>query len=226
MSYLLNIAYLAILTLASPWLLYAAIVKGKYREGFAEKLLGRVPERTGDRPCIWLHAVSVGEVNLLATLLGEIERRRPDVQCVISTTTMTGYALAKKKYAPRTVFYCPLDFTWAVTGALRRIRPDVLLLAELELWPNLIRTAKARGVRVAVVNGRLSENSFRGYSRIRPLVRSILEKLDVIAVQNSEYGLRFRALLKKGSGVFFPMAESRTKEDSWHRKKRLPTPFA
>lgn len=243
MSYLLNIAYLAILTLASPWLLYAAIFKGKYREGFAEKFLGRVPRRRslgfhpgqssphardgipGYRPCIWLHAVSVGEVNLLAMLLGEIEGRRPDVECVISTTTMTGYALAKKKHAPRTVFYCPLDFSWAVKSALRRIRPDVLLLAELELWPNLIRMAKTQGVRVAVVNGRLSEKSFRGYSRIRTLVRSILEQIDVIAVQNDEYAGRFRALLgEKGSGVFFSDAENPLSSETPPSKKKTPDP--
>ena len=194
MSWILNIVYLAVLVIASPHLLYTAIRKGKYRQGFAEKFLGCAPARNWEQPCIWLHAVSVGEVNLLATLLNEFERRRPDVECVISTTTMTGFALAKKKYAPRTVFYCPLDFSWAVQTAMRRIRPDLLLLAELELWPNLIRAAKAHCAKVAVVNGRLSEKSFRGYARIRPLVRSVLSQIDVIGAQNEEYGSRFRAL--------------------------------
>jgi len=192
-SYLLNLLYLAALALVFPWLLYAAIFKGKYREGFAEKFLGRVPPRSGDRPCIWLHAVSVGEVNLLGTLLDEIERRRPDVECVISTTTMTGFALAKKKYALQTVFYCPLDFSWAVRTAVRRIRPSVLVLAELELWPNLIRAAKEQGAKVAVVNGRLSEKSFRGYRRIRPLASRVLQRIDVIAAQNETYARRFQS---------------------------------
>jgi 3-deoxy-D-manno-octulosonic-acid transferase len=155
-SYLLNVIYLCLIALASPWLVYSAIRKGKYRAGFAQKFLGRAPLRAGDRPCIWLHAVSVGEVNLLATLLAEFDRRRPDVQCVISTTTVTGYALAKQKCTTRTIFYAPLDFTWAVNAALRRVRPDVLVLAELELWPNLISAAKTHGAKVAIVNGRLS----------------------------------------------------------------------
>jgi 3-deoxy-D-manno-octulosonic-acid transferase len=192
--YLLNLTYLCVAVAASPWLVYQAITKGKYREGFAAKLLGLVPQRQGDRPCFWLHAVSVGEVNLLAPLLAEIERRLPDWECILSTTTMTGYELAKKKYAGRQVFYAPLDFSWSVKTALRRIRPDVLVLAELELWPNLIRSARRYGARVAVVNGRLSEHSFRGYRRLRPFMSPIMRQLDVVAAQNEEYAARFRAL--------------------------------
>ncbi len=194
MPYLLNVVYLLLILAVSPWLVYQAIRKGKYREGFAAKFLGRVPRRTSEKTCLWLHAVSVGEVNLLATLLKEIATRRPDWECVVSTTTMTGMALAKKKYPQSNVFYCPLDFSWAVRTAMRRIRPDVLVLAELELWPNLVRAAKERGARVAVVNGRLSEHSFRGYRRLRPLVRRLLAQLDLVAVQDETYAGRFREL--------------------------------
>ncbi len=190
-SYLLNLVYLAVLALAWPWLAYKSLRQGKYREGFAAKFLGHVPWRQEEGPCLWLHAVSVGEVNLLATLLAEIRRRRPEWQCVISTTTMTGYALARKKYAGHCVFYCPLDFSWAVGAAMRRIRPDCLVLTELELWPNLIRAAREQGARVAVVNGRLSEHSHRGYRRVRPFISRLLRQLDVVAVQNEEYRRRF-----------------------------------
>jgi 3-deoxy-D-manno-octulosonic-acid transferase len=173
--------------------MWQAARKGKYREGYAAKFLGRVPERTSSKTCLWLHAVSVGEVNLLAPLLKLIEER-PEWECVISTTTMTGMALAKKKYPKHTVFYCPLDFSWAVKTAVRRIRPDVLVLAELELWPNLIRAAKRHGAKVAVINGRLGEKSFRGYCRIRPLVASLLGQIDLLAVQDETYAERFRQL--------------------------------
>ena len=91
--------------------------------------------------------MSVGEVNLLEPLLARLEREHPDWEYVISTTTKTGYDLARRKYAPRMVFYCPLDFSWAVQRAMRRIRPDLLVLAELELWPNLTRAARRRGAR-------------------------------------------------------------------------------
>ncbi len=192
--YLLNAVYALLLIAAAPWLLYQSIRKGKYREGFAAKFLGHVPIRSGNRPCLWLHAVSVGEVNLLASLLAEIDRRRLEWDSVISTTTITGYALAKKKYPGRTVFYCPLDFSWAVRTALARVRPTCLVLAELELWPNLVAAARERGTHVAIINGRLSDHSFRGYRQLRPLVSRVLRQIGTIAVQNEEYAARFRAL--------------------------------
>jgi 3-deoxy-D-manno-octulosonic-acid transferase len=194
MSWLFNLAYLALIALASPWLLYAAITKGKYRAGWSKRLLGRVPRRSSQRRCIWLHAVSVGEVNLLNTLLERIESEYSDWDVVISTTTATGYALARKRYAPRTVFYAPLDFSWAVTNALARVRPDVLVLAELEVWPNLIRAAKRRGAQVAVINGRLSDKSFRGYRWLRWLLQPTFARLDLVVAQNESYAERFRTL--------------------------------
>src|SRR6266481_4956720 len=192
MPYLLNILYLAAILLALPWLLYQRLRHGKYREGFGAKFCGIVPERKTDKPCLWLHAVSVGEVNLLEPILKRWERLHPDWDCVISTTTQTGYHLALKKYAPRAVVYCPLDFTWAVRRAMRRIRPNLLVLTELELWPNLIAAAKCRGAKVAIVNGRLSEKSFRGYRRMAWLVGRVLKQIDLIAVQNEDYAERFR----------------------------------
>ena len=194
MSLLFDFAYCLLLILASPWLVFQACWHGKYRQGTLMRLTGRVPQRRGDHPCVWLHAVSVGEVNLLGKLIERIERARPDVECVISTTTRTGFALASKSYAPRHVFYSPLDFSWAVRAAMGRSRPDVLVLVELELWPNLIGAAARHGVAVTVVNGRLSERSFRGYQRIRPLIRPSLRLIDVFAVQNTMYADRFRRL--------------------------------
>ena len=196
MSILLDLAYLFAILLASPWLVYGAIRHGKYREGYAEKFWGRVPARSTNRPCAWFHAVSVGEVNLLQPLLLQFSSSFPGWDCVISTTTKAGYELARKKYAGHTVFYSPLDFSWAVKEALRRVRPQLLVLAELELWPNLIRAAKQNDCRVAIVNGRLSARSFRGYRRLRWFFSPILNHIDLIAVQNEEYAERFRSLLE------------------------------
>jgi 3-deoxy-D-manno-octulosonic-acid transferase len=191
MPYLLNLVYLLVIAAASPWLSWAAWRHGKYREGFREKFLGQVPRRSGDQPCVWIHAVSVGEVLLVGTLVKELRRARPYWTIVVSTTTKTGYELARKKYPDLTTFYAPLDFSWAVRRAVRRLRPSLLVLAELELWPNLIRAAREAGARTAVVNGRLGEKSHRGYRRIRPLVRRVLAGLDFVAVQNREYAERF-----------------------------------
>ena len=194
MAYLLNLAYLLLLAAASPWLLYQRLRHGKYREGWGAKFYGRVPERTGNNRCLWLHAVSVGEVNLLEPILARWERLHPDWEIVITTTTQAGYGVALKRYAPRLVCYCPLDFTWAVRRAMRRLRPDILVLAELELWPNLIAAARAHGAKIAVINGRLSEKSYRGYRRIAWLAKHTLEQIDLIAAQNDEYADRFREL--------------------------------
>jgi len=194
MTFLLDALYLAALAIALPWLLYRRLRYSKYREGWPAKLLGCVPQRRGERPCLWLHAVSVGEVNLLEPILQRWRTQHPEWDIVISTTTQTGYALARRKYGGITVTYCPLDFSWAVRRAMQHIRPTLLVLAELELWPNLIAAAKKHGAKVAVINGRLGEKSFRGYRRIRSLAQRVLRQLDLIAVQNDEYAERFRLL--------------------------------
>lgn len=190
-GWLLNFCYAAVILVAAPVMAWRAVRHGKYRDGWAAKLLGRVPVRTGDSPCVWLHAVSVGEVNLLGTTIAELRRQRPEWEIVVSTTTRTGFELAQKKYAGLTVFYCPLDFTWACAAAVSRLRPSLLVLAELELWPNLIAAARRGGAKVAIINGRLSDNSFRGYRRLRPLVRRVLRRIDLIAAQDDETAARF-----------------------------------
>jgi 3-deoxy-D-manno-octulosonic-acid transferase len=190
----LNIVYLTMIAVSSPLIIWQSWRTGKYRDGFREKLLGWVPRRDGNATCVWVHAVSVGEVNLVAILLRELRAAHSDWQFVVSTTSRTGYELARKKYADLSVFYCPLDFSWAARIAMRRIRPTILVLAELELWPNLIRAAKDHGARVAIVNGRMSDHSFPGYRRIRPFVAAVLRQIDVIAAQSDESATRFRAL--------------------------------
>lgn len=190
MSWLLNFGYVLLLIAATPWLAWAAWRQGKYRQGWSAKLWGRVPRRRGDRPCIWWHAVSVGEVNLLPSMLTPL-LQQCDVECVITTTTRTGYELAQRKFPQHLVAYCPLDFSWAVRSALRRLRPDLLVLTELELWPNLIRLADRQGIPVVIVNGRLGEASFRGYRRIRFLMRHVLQRVSWIGAQTETYARRF-----------------------------------
>ncbi len=94
-------------------------------------------------------------------------RRRPGWEIVVSTTTSTGLAVARRTYPDLVTFYAPLDFSWSTRRAVARIRPTVLALVELELWPNLIRAAKRAGAKVAIINARLSSRSYRGYRRLR-----------------------------------------------------------
>ena len=200
-QYIRNVVYLVLLLGISPWLIYQSVRHGKYRDGFAARFLGRVPVRNNARPCIWLHAVSVGEVNIVATLIPMLRQRWPGHDLYITTTTASGYRLARKKFAEWDVSYAPLDFSWAIRTAMQRIRPSALLLMELELWPNLIGIAHNQNVPAAIVNGRLSEKSHAGYQRIRSLIAPTLRRLDLIAVQNETYADRFRSLGSRSGRV-------------------------
>ena len=193
-GWLINLAYLAVLAGASPVLLYRAVRHGKYRDGWRQKLRGLLPVRQSDRTCIWLHAVSVGEVLLLKTVIDGLRRRLPDVEIWLSATTHTGHAVARDKYPDCRVVYFPLDFTWAVRNALRRVRPDLIALAELELWPNFVRHAQALGVPLVLINGRISQRSFRGYRWIRPVMRPTLRRFHRLGVQTDEYRERLLQL--------------------------------
>jgi len=190
----LNLVYGVALTAALPVLIYQAVVRGKRRGGWAQKLWGAVPPRTSASPCIWFHAVSVGEVLLLRTVIADLLRRRRDVEIWISTTTSTGREVAQKTFPGCPVIYFPLDFTWAVNRALRRVRPDLIALVELEIWPNLLRAAEDFGIPTVLINGRVSERSFRGYARIRALIAPTLRRIHRIAVQTDEYADRLRRL--------------------------------
>lgn len=194
----LNFCYLLLLLLFSPFLLYAALFKGKYREGFCQKFLGDAPlKKKPESPSsrrIWIHAVSVGEVNLASVILKEWEKRNPNFEFIVSTTSRTGMELARKKFVGKTVFYAPLDFSWAVKRALKRIQPDFLVLMELELWPNLLLAAEKMNIPIWIMNGRLGEKSFRNYSRIRPLMRRILRTLAFVTTQDEVGAERFLAL--------------------------------
>lgn len=201
MAWLLNLAYCGLLSLVSPWLVYRAIRQGKYRRGWKAKLWGAVPRRMGDRRCLWLHAVSVGEVMQLKPIIDSLERQEPGLEFVISVTTTTGYDVALERYPRCQIVYYPLDFSWAVRRALDRIRPTAIGLVELELWPNFLFAAAERNIPVMLLNGRISERSFRGYLRIKPLVASMLRTIRRLLVQNEMYGERLKQLGAPASRV-------------------------
>ncbi len=197
----LNLIYAVTLLVFAPLLIYRWARTGKYGDGWGEKLGGNAPLRIGNQPCLWFHAVSVGEVLLLRPLIQEMSRRRPGWEIVVSTTTSTGLAVARRTYPDLVTFYAPLDFSWSTRRAVARIRPTVLALVELELWPNLIRAAKRAGAKVAIINARLSSRSYRGYRRLRLPLQSTLARIDAVAAQNSEYAGRFVELGIPGDRV-------------------------
>ncbi|MEM9410881.1 MAG: glycosyltransferase N-terminal domain-containing protein [Planctomycetota bacterium] len=195
MKWLFNIIYLTVLVLLIPWLVWRVTVQKKNRRGWSNKLWGKVPKFNDDNKRIWIHAVSVGEINLLSPLIDELKRQRPEYQVVVSTTTESGFDLAKRKFPELKVFFCPFDFSWAVERAFRRINPELFLLTELELWPNLISAAKKQGAAVVLFNGRIGKKSYKGYRQFRRLLRPIFDQIDLAMVQTESYRQR---LIKLG----------------------------
>ena len=182
--YNLLLACVALVSL--PWWLFQMRL-GKYRAGLRERL-GRVPERLkGARPgAIWVHAVSVGEVLAVSQLIAELQKKYPDRQIFISTTTATGQALARQRFGDNRVFFMPLDFGFAVRPYLNALQPQMLILAETEFWPNLLHLAGQRGIALATVNARISDRSFPRYQRFRWFFGRVLSAMDLFLTQTTE----------------------------------------
>ena len=186
--YLLYSALLAGWLLVSlPYWLIQMGRHGKYRAGLAGRL-GKLPRRLmapSSKPVIWVHAVSVGEVLAVSGLVTELSRF-PEHQVFISTTTDTGQKLARKRFGEDNVFYFPLDFAFAIRPYLQALRPQLIVIAETEFWPNFLRLAKEAGARIAVVNARISDRSFPGYRRLRRWLTRALANVDLFVAQTDE----------------------------------------
>lgn len=193
---LLDLAYVPLAILYLPVLLYQMIALKKNRRGWAERF-GLVRRRYSNQPCIWIHAVSLGEVNATKSLVAEIEKRLPDCQIAISATTDTGYAAAVKHYKPKPVFRYPLDFSFIVRRVLNRLAPDAIILMELEIWPNLVELARRREIPILIANGRITEErSMRRFRLpvVRGLARRMFSGVAFAGVQNETYAARFEEL--------------------------------
>jgi 3-deoxy-D-manno-octulosonic-acid transferase len=194
-----NLALLAALVLGAPWWLWKMATTHKYREGLLERL-GWVPARLGktgardQRPVIWLHAVSVGEVLAVSRLVGELDRELTGYRLLISTTTRTGQDLARQRFGAERVFYCPLDLPWAVRAYLNALHPRLLILAETEFWPNLLSGCARRGIPVAVVNARISDRSWPRYRALRWLWKPFLSRLGRVLAQSATDAERLTAI--------------------------------
>lgn len=172
---------------AGPYWLWEMLRHGKYRTGLRERL-GIIPRRVrgGAGKCIWIHAVSVGEVLAISELARSLRENLSDHRVVISTTTDTGQKLAASRFGSENVFYFPLDFAFAVRRWFAFLKPDLVILGETEFWPNFLRVAAEHEARVAVVNARISDRSLRGYRRWRSLLSRVLRSVDVFLAQTPE----------------------------------------
>jgi 3-deoxy-D-manno-octulosonic-acid transferase len=173
-------------------------VTGKYADGLAERL-GRYPgdeiRRLAGRPRIWMHAVSVGEVAAAAAIARALADLIPESATILSTTTETGQAAARKMFGPAAVcLYAPIDAPFAVGRALKTVRPDLLAFCETEIWPHWLDQARQSGVKTALVNGRISPRSFRRYRRIRPFIGPVLARLQVFSMISASDAARIRQM--------------------------------
>lgn len=193
----LDLLYGAGLLAASPVLAYRLLRTGKWRTDWQGRFGGAEALGHDPRPTVLLHGVSVGEVAAAEPLVAGLGGRdgRGPCRVVMSVTTDTGFARATALYgAHHRVVRYPLDFSSAVGRFLDRVRPDVVGLLELEVWPNFTRACQDRGVPVVVLNGRLSADSFRGYERLRRALAPSFRRLAGVSAQTEAYAERFEAL--------------------------------
>jgi 3-deoxy-D-manno-octulosonic-acid transferase len=188
---------LTALVVGAPYWLLRMVTSGRYRAGLAGRL-GLIPDdlraAVAGRQVVWIHAVSVGEVMAATQLVRELRSALPGWVIAVSTTTATGQRLAKERLPESPVFYLPLDFALVVRRYLRVLHPNLLILMESELWPNLIQECARSGVLVAVVNARISDRSLPRYMRLRRLWRPLLGKISLYLAQSEENAARWLRL--------------------------------
>ena len=176
-----------------PFVVYRAL-RHRRAVGLIKDRLGRVPSTLNPdhQRSIWIHAVSVGEVLAARSLLGSLRQTYPAHRLLLSTTTATGQQMAAHLGdAVDGSFYAPLDLPPFVARTLDRVAPDLLVLVDTEIWPNLLRACRRRGVKTVLMNGRMSEQSYRGYRLARRFMGRVLEDLDRVCVQSEVWGRRF-----------------------------------
>jgi len=181
-----------VLILALPYFLFAGVFRGKYLANFPERMgFYRTPAAAHD---LWIHAVSVGETLAARPVVDEILRQRPSTTIVFTTTTITGQAQARRLFPEATVTYFPFDFAASVKRFLGHHHPRVFATMETEIWPNATRLCRARGLRLLLANGRISDRSFPRYRWLRPFVASVLRQYDRILAREETDRERFIAI--------------------------------
>ena len=184
--------------LSAPWYFFKLWRRGNWREGFEQRFGqydSRLKHAITNRHVIWLHAVSVGEVNLCVHLIRALELRTPNLKIVVSTTTTTGMGELQRKLPGHVLkIYYPIDFHRSVRRALKVLNPEAIVLVEAEIWPNFLWGARDRHIPVILVNARLSDRSFRGYKRFGILFRSLFSSMAAVGAQNEQDAERLKDL--------------------------------
>ncbi len=191
-----NLFLAAATVLLFPVILFKLITVPKYRGGLTQKL-GRVRKGVlkvirGTRP-IWVHAVSVGEVMAAHPLIRELKKKYPKRKLILSTVTVTGHYTARRRVPEAdAVFYFPFDYPCVVRRVIQGINPEVVLVAETELWPNFFRELKRAGIPSALINGRISPHSHKNYLKFKAFFSHVFDHVSLFCMQSEEDALRIK----------------------------------
>jgi 3-deoxy-D-manno-octulosonic-acid transferase len=195
---LYNILFTICLILSAPYYFVRMRRRGNWQKGFVErfgKYDTKLKQAITNRHVLWMHAVSVGEVNVCTQLIRALEPRLPNLKIVVSTTTTTGMGELQRKLPNHiSKIYYPIDFRFYVTRALSTVRPEAIVLVEAEIWPNFLWRARDMGIPVFLVNARLSERSYRGYKRFGFLFRRLFAGFAGVGAQNETDAAKLREL--------------------------------
>ena len=188
-----DVLWLAGLVVGAPYFFVRGLFDAPFRRMARERLVLGAPPPPRSRRRVLIHGVSVGEVKGCAPLVRLFSEREPDVEIVISATTETGLEVARQVFPSHSIVRFPIDLSLSVGRFLRQVQPDLVVLVELEIWPNFLRECNRRGVPVAVVNGRITERSYRRYHWFRRTLPQF-NRISLFCVQLEEYAERFRGL--------------------------------
>jgi 3-deoxy-D-manno-octulosonic-acid transferase len=189
-----DIAYSLLVGAGAPYWLIKPSARRKVLGALRQRMGRGLPTRDLSQPAVLIHAVSLGEINATRALVRMLQEQRPDLHVIISTTTETGHARGEELYgsaANVTLIRYPLDFSGAVQRVLDGLKPSVVVLMELEVWPNFVRRCEDRGIPVILANGRLTQTSFGRYKWAGPVTRAMFRRLSFVAAQDERYAKRF-----------------------------------
>jgi len=217
MIWVYRVLVAGLLPLVIPTLKIRDRLRGKRRPAFGDRFARDLPDLSPG--CLWLHAVSVGEVEIARRLVRELEALGSGYPVMVTATTATGLELARRTLGDAvTVIPCPLDLPGALGRVFDAARPSALVVVETELWPEMLHQAGRRGIPTAVINARLSDGSFRSYRRVRPLLRPLLEPLSLVLARSRVDAERF-------AGLGVPRAKIRTAGNIKYDLEPDPSPL-
>jgi 3-deoxy-D-manno-octulosonic-acid transferase len=197
--------YLTASVIGAPYMLFKMLTSERHRSGLCQRF-GIVSERTSRKPGIWIHGASVGEIITAKSIIKKIDQEFPEWETFISTSTNTGYSVAKQNFSNKPIFYFPVDLSWITKKVLHRIRPSCIILIELEIWPNFLVSVYEKNIPLIIVNGRISDKSFTAYriiSRISETFhKSLTNKMNIYCARTELDAQRFRSLGISSEHVF------------------------